>query len=147
MSQGPTSQGVTTLIGLDPGATWNTTTKTVQGGCMVTGTCLDDSGNAIALSARVVPLAIFNPASYVAGGYTGTNGVAQVENLLGFFVEGMCNDVYPNAATRPVVLRHAGRSQQVRGRQVDELSRPGFRLFRLGRTCHVPEDHTPRPMN
>ena len=23
-------------------------------------------------------------------------------NLLGFFVEGMCNEVYPNAATRPV---------------------------------------------
>ena len=32
---------------------------------------------------------------------TVTNGVAKVENLLGFFIEGMCDDVYPNAATRP----------------------------------------------
>ena len=27
--------------------------------------------------------------------------MAQVVNLLGFFIEGMCSDVYPNEATRP----------------------------------------------
>jgi len=98
MSAGPTKSGVADLIALDSTATWNPTTKRVEGGCMVTGTCLNADGQAVGLSARIVPLAIFNPAAYVAGdalyGYNGTNGVAQVQNLLGFFVEGMCDDVY-----------------------------------------------------
>ena len=55
----------------------------------------------ISLSPRIVPLALFDPASYIAGGYTGTNGVAKVMNMVGFFVEGMCDVVYPVAATRP----------------------------------------------
>jgi len=101
MSQGPTSAGVGTLIGLDSSAVWNTTTKRVDGGCMTTGTCVDTDGLHVGLSPRIVPLAIINPAAYVAGGYTGTNGVAQIMNLLGFFVEGMCNDVFPDPATRP----------------------------------------------
>jgi hypothetical protein len=102
MSQGPTSSGVATLIGLDPDSTWNTTTNQIDGGCMQTETCQDADGNDVSLSARVVPLAIFDPAAFIAGGFTGTNGVAKVMNLLGFFVEGMCNDVYPDVATRPV---------------------------------------------
>ena len=44
---------------------------------------------------------MFNTAVYAASGCSGTNCVAQVVNLLGFFVEGMCDDVYPSAATRP----------------------------------------------
>jgi hypothetical protein len=46
-------------------------------------------------------MALFDPQAYVSGGYTGNNGMAHVVNLLGFFIEGMCSDVYPNAATRP----------------------------------------------
>ena len=101
MSQGPTSQGVTTLTGLDSGATWDSVNARVQGGCMANGTCVNEQGAHISISARIVPLALFDPAAYVAGNYTGTNGVAKVTNLLGFFIEGMCNDVYPNQATRP----------------------------------------------
>jgi hypothetical protein len=102
MSQGPTTQGVGDLIALDNTASWNTTTNTVQNTCMTAGTCHNYDGDPVSLSPRIVPLAIFDPASYIAGGYTGTNGVAKVMNMLGFFVEGMCDVVYPSAATRPV---------------------------------------------
>jgi len=101
MSQGPTQGGVGTLIGLDSSATWDPSTKTVQGGCMATGTCINTDSQAVQISPRIVPLAIFDVASFAASGCSGTNCVAKVVNLLGFFIEGMCNDVYPNVATRP----------------------------------------------
>src|SRR5262249_6145824 len=44
MSQGPTSQGVDTLVGLDSSATWNTVNAKVAGGCMVNGDCVDENG-------------------------------------------------------------------------------------------------------
>jgi len=46
-----------------------------------------------------VPLALFDPEAYVSGGFNGNGGMARVINLLGFFVEGMCDGVY---ATPPV---------------------------------------------
>jgi hypothetical protein len=98
MAQGPTVDGVGDLIAKDLGASWNTGTNSVQGGCMAANTC--------ELSPRVVPVAIFNTAAYVAmdaaNNCNGGNCRAQVVAIIGFFVEGMCNDVYPNAATRPV---------------------------------------------
>jgi hypothetical protein len=94
MSQGPTRSGVGTLVGLDRSATWNTGTNSLNGSCMDSNSCLNADGQHVGVSARVVPLAIFNPKSYIDGGFNGTNGVAQVMNLLGFFVEGMCDDVY-----------------------------------------------------
>ena len=139
MSQGPTRQGVGTLVGLDPTATWNTVNMKVQGGCMVNGTCLDANGNPITISARIVPLALFDPASYVTGGYNGTNGVAKVENLLGFFIEGMCDDVFPNPATRPPLLRHERGSPEVRSRSADGISRAVQVGIGFGRTFDVPE--------
>ena len=94
MTQGPTTQGVTNLINQDLGASWNTGTNSVQGGCMGNLTCQ--------LSPRIVPIAIFNTAAYVGqAGCNGTGCRAQVSQIIGFFVEGMCNDVYPNQATRP----------------------------------------------
>jgi hypothetical protein len=99
MSNGPTQQGVAALIALDSGSTWNSSTNSVQGGCMVSSSCSNPTGANI--SPRVVPIAIFNTAVYAASGCSGTNCVARVVNLLGFFVQGMCNDVYPVAATRP----------------------------------------------
>lgn len=102
MSQGPTVHGIDDLVALDSTASWNTTTNTVQNTCMTAGTCYNYDGVHVSLSPRIVPLALFDPASYIAGGYTGTNGVAKVMNLIGFFVEGMCDVVYPVAATRPV---------------------------------------------
>jgi hypothetical protein len=102
MTNGPTQQGVDDLVALDASASWDDATNSVINSCQNSGTCHNCDGNPIGHSARIVPLAIFNPAAYIAGGYTGTNGVAQVVNLLGFFVEGMCTEVYPNAATRPL---------------------------------------------
>ena len=94
---------------------------------MTAGTCLDD-GVSRDRSVRGLFRSLFSiPATYVAGGYTGTNGVAQVMNLLGFFVEGMCNDVYPDA--RPVWSDRGTPPTQQEGRwPTDELSRPGIRL-------------------
>ncbi len=57
------------------------------------------------ISPRIVPIAMFNTAAYVvmdaAGACSGGNCVAQVVNIIGFFVEGMCDVVYPDRATRP----------------------------------------------
>jgi len=101
MSQGPTQHGVHTLTGLDSSATWDSVNARVQGGCMANGTCVNPQGVHVSISPRIVPLALFDPASYIAGGYSGTNGVAKVTNLLGFFIEGMCDEVWPDQATRP----------------------------------------------
>jgi hypothetical protein len=103
MAQGPTAQAVQTdrnppsIYNMDPGASYDPITKSIVGGCMAAGTC--------DLSPRVVPIAIFNTAAYVAmdavNGCNGGNCRAQVVNIIGFFVEGMCDFVYPDAGTRP----------------------------------------------
>jgi hypothetical protein len=66
---------------------------------MATGTCSNPTG--LDLSPRIAPIAIFDPVSYINSGCSGNNCVARVVNLLGFFIEGMCSDVYPSVATRP----------------------------------------------
>jgi hypothetical protein len=96
MAQGPTSQGVSSdddsLVKRDPDAYFDDLTKTIRGGCMEAGTC--------DISPRVVPIAIFNTAQYVTmvsdGRCSGGNCVAQVVNIIGFFVEGMCDEVFPS---------------------------------------------------
>jgi Putative Flp pilus-assembly TadE/G-like len=95
VKNGPTGQGVTTLIGMDPGATWNTATNSVTGGCTTAGNCRTTNPLGIDISPRIVPIALFDPQAYSDGGFNGNGGMARVVNLLGFFVEGMCNDVYP----------------------------------------------------
>ena len=95
VKQGPTVQGVADLIAYDPGATWNSGTNTVTGGCTSAGTCSTANPLGIPISPRIVPIALFDPGAYAAGGFTGNGGMARIINLLGFFVEGMCSDVYP----------------------------------------------------
>ena len=90
--QGPTAGGVSDLIALDPAASWNSATNSVSGGCMTTQTCSNPTG--VNLSPRIAPIAIFDPVSYANSGCAGNNCVARVTNLLGFFIEGMCSDVY-----------------------------------------------------
>ena len=115
MSQGPTSQGVTTLIGRDPGATWvigdNPATTEIELGyvnspCQIANTCqayFGDPGvlQSVDVSPRIVPIAIFDTTSFVTENCSGSGCVARVVNLAGFFIEGMCDQVYPNQATRP----------------------------------------------
>jgi hypothetical protein len=104
MSQGPTQGGVHDLVNLDPSAYWDTGNNDVAGGCMASGTCQNPTG-LTNLSPRIVPIAIFNTQAFWAESSANDcqtqNCVAQVINLLGFFLEGMCDEVYPNQATRP----------------------------------------------
>jgi Flp pilus assembly protein TadG len=99
MSQGPTEKGVQAIVAKDSGASFDEGTNDVVGGCMGADppTCK--------FSPRVVPIAMFNTAAYVAmdqeGACAGGNCVAQVVNIIGFFVEGMCDVVHPVEATRP----------------------------------------------
>ncbi len=88
--QGPTEQGVRALIALDPSATW--VTNEVQGGCMATHTCSNPTGTNV--SPRIAPIAVFDTAAFAASGCSGNNCMAKVVNLLGFFIEGMCDDVF-----------------------------------------------------
>jgi hypothetical protein len=97
VKQGPTTQGVSDLIAYDPSATWSTSTNTVTGGCTTAGNCSTVNPLGLSISPRIVPIALFNPQAYIDAGYTGNNGMARVVNLLGFFVEGMCSDLYPSA--------------------------------------------------
>jgi hypothetical protein len=86
-------EGVGDLVALDPGATWNPSTNRVDGSNSAT-------------SPRLVPLLVFNTlATYnfntlyvnqnhvAACAGTGSGCVAQVVNIFGYFVEGMCNTV------------------------------------------------------
>jgi hypothetical protein len=77
---GPTKHGVEALIAQDPGASWNPTTKKVEGSCC-------------ALSPRVVPIALYNPDVYADGQQNGRTEI-QVSNIVGFFVDSLNgNDV------------------------------------------------------
>jgi hypothetical protein len=85
---GPTRQGVDDLIALDPGATWNDSTKTISG-CMAGGNCLS--------SPRIVPIVVFDTDDFQRrnlandwAGYCPTGGgCVNVVNYFGFFVERM----------------------------------------------------------
>jgi hypothetical protein len=94
VKQGPTIQGVHALVALDADALWDTGTNSVTGGCTTNGTCRSANPLGIDLSPRVVPIALFDPAAYAALGCSGNNCMTRVTNLLGFFVEGMCDEVY-----------------------------------------------------
>ena len=81
VSQGPTTQGVTTLVGTDDGAYWNGS---------------EILGSEFAESPRIVPIPLFDPADFVvnqASSCSGSNCVIKVVNIMGFFVEGVCADV------------------------------------------------------
>jgi len=115
---GPTTQGVSTdadsLINQDSGATWNTSTNSVEGTCAPT--CAPSSP-------RIVPIAVFDMDEYQwrkaennwttawepgVGPGTGAfscptgGGCIRVTNILGFFVDGMSgSDVVGHLASYP----------------------------------------------
>lgn len=116
MSAGPTSQGVgkesppSGLVGLDPNADWTPTGGPdglghVINGCMDDNSCLNADGQPVNVSPRIVPIAVFDTAAYYteSSACSGGGCVARVTNLMGFFIEGMCDDVYPVAASRPAM--------------------------------------------
>ena len=87
VQQGQTVHGIADLFAADPNAYWNTTTKRIDGGCTAAGNCPGGS------SPRLVPIALFDPSSYDGSGCTGGTCVAKVVNIVGFFLEGTCNNV------------------------------------------------------
>ena len=99
-SQGKTVSGVGDLIALDSGAYWNGTG--VSGGCGDTPAgCGSINPTGYEFSPRIVPVALFNIDAYHNEACSGGTGcVIQVSNLIGFFIEGFCSDVY-TAATMP----------------------------------------------
>jgi len=82
---GPTGQGVGDLVAKDPGATWNPTTKTIEGSC-APGICPD--GQYHARSPRIIAIPLFDIDAFFAGSPNGKTTVT-ITNLMGFFVEGM----------------------------------------------------------
>ena len=87
---GPTRQGVDDLIALDSNATWNNTTKQIDGSC-APATCGD-------YSPRIVPVVVFDIDEFqqhdAANNWSGYGcptggGCVKVVNLIGFFVEQM----------------------------------------------------------
>ena len=73
---GPTKQGVGDLIAEDPGASWN--------GKKVVG-------SAYAASPRIVPIAMFSPADFMAQDRQSGRFNLTIVNMLGFFVQGASN--------------------------------------------------------
>jgi Flp pilus assembly protein TadG len=85
---GPTGQGTSDLIDLDPGADWNETTDRIEGSCVENNSCVDANGDPVTYSEspRIVAIPIFDLAYYLQTGGPG-NGTVRVVNILGFFVD------------------------------------------------------------
>jgi hypothetical protein len=88
INQGPFSSGIGTLVGSDSGAHWDTSCNCVLG------------SSASGLSPRVVPVAVFDSGQFYTENPTGNGGgsntVARVVNIFGFFIEGMCDTFTPS---------------------------------------------------
>jgi Flp pilus assembly protein TadG len=69
----------------DPSATWSDG----SGGSWQTGKI----NTTQAPSSRIVPIAIIDVPEYLAAGYSGSNGIVRVVNIVGFFIEGTCSTV------------------------------------------------------
>lgn len=87
---GPTKQGVSNLIAQDPGATWNPSTRQID-------------GSAYAVSPRIVPVAVYSPAEYAALGMPSGTFDLHIVNILGFFVESIsgASDITGVLISRP----------------------------------------------
>jgi hypothetical protein len=96
VSQGPTSQGIGDftkgVVGQDPGVQWDPA-KTGVGPNGLTGAVVNASGVVSMSTPRIRPIAIIDINNYISQGCSGTTCIAKVANIIGFFVEGMCNDV------------------------------------------------------
>ena len=104
---GPTRQGVEGggpggmgLTEKDPNATWNTTTKSIQGSC-APGICAD--GQWYARSPRIVPIPLFDIDAFFAGSPNGKTTV-NITNIMGFFIEGMCGTGNKDVCGRLVAI-------------------------------------------
>jgi hypothetical protein len=88
---GPTIQGINDLIDKDPGAYWDTGCKCVK-------------NSAFALSPRVFPIPLYDPAYYAAGKANGRVADFKIANFLGFFAERPIGNSIPGRITQIVGL-------------------------------------------
>ena len=86
-AQGPTKHGIDTVVTYDPPAHWDWTATGPDGKM---GAVVGGGGMA---SPRIRPLVVLDVAHYMAQGCSGTTCLGKVANIIGFFVEGMCNTV------------------------------------------------------
>lgn len=95
MAQGPTSQGITDVVSYDPDVFWDPDANGYNG--PGTGAVMNPDGTSAMDSRRIRPIVILDinhyAAAVAAGTCNGTTCVGKVANIIGFFVEGMCNDV------------------------------------------------------
>lgn len=94
---GPTIQGIQDLIDKDPGAYWDTDCNCVK-------------GSAFAVSPRVFPIPLYDPAYYAEGKANGRVADFRIANFLGFFAEPPDGNSIPGRITQIVgiVDRTAG---------------------------------------
>lgn len=104
---GPTRQGIEgggpggmALTEKDPGATWNTSTKSIAGSC-APGVCAD--GQWYARSPRIVPVPLFSLDTFFDGSPNGKATVT-ITNIMGFFIEGMCGTGNKDVCGRLVAI-------------------------------------------
>jgi hypothetical protein len=130
---GPTNQGVGDLIGLDPSASWSTSTNSIVNSC---------APGCAAVSPRIVPIAVIDadefqwrstannwtnkwtPGTGMTGGQPAGAGFScpiggrcvRVSNILGFFVEQMQgNDVRGRIVMLPGTFANGGSGGVVSG--------------------------------
>ncbi len=100
---GPTQQGTTDLIALDPNAHWNTICNCVK-------------GSAFPVSPRIRIVPLYNPSRYTEGQHTGkSQPELEVVNYLGFFVEDINGGGEVIGRITPITGRISGRGGPATG--------------------------------
>jgi len=94
---GPTSQGISDLIARDPSASWDQANSKI----------INSAFSPATKSPRVVPIGVMNVDQYLAQDPNGSTPVIRLENIYGFFMEGM-GDVDPS--TGVITLSNSGKS-------------------------------------
>ena len=88
VAQGPVKQGVTAVVAQDSAAHWSPTADGPNG--PGTGAVIGGQGMS---SPRIRGMVVLDINHYVASGCTGGTCVGKVANIIGFFLEGVCNTV------------------------------------------------------
>ena len=96
MAQGPTSNGITDVVDYDENAVWSWTADGTLGPGLggITG------GQGMS-TPRIRPIVVLDINHYIAQNCSGTGCIGKVANIIGFFVEGMCNDVMSRGGLEP----------------------------------------------
>lgn len=95
VTAGPIKSGINTVVGYDSTAAWNPTAPGPDG---LTGAVVGGQGMA---TPRIRGIAIIDIEHYDNSGCSGGTCIAKVANIIGFFIEGMCDDVIAKGQLDP----------------------------------------------